>query len=159
MSERGTLYFITGPAGARKDAVGRALWRRLQELREGAAALLDDTMLLPMFEIPPDTAENRRLLSVEHELPLCRVLTEQGIDVVLCSVTMSGAARTWAAEHIPQFREIILPDGSPEDAVPTGLEPDGLESVGLKSDGLEPDDLEPDESEFPPPPATAAPPP
>ncbi|MBQ9349213.1 MAG: hypothetical protein IJT94_18055 [Oscillibacter sp.] len=134
MEETGTLYFLTGSAGEKKNAAGRLLARRLQARRSGAALYLDDELLWPMFEIPLDTPESRRELALEHELPLCRLMTSQGIDVVLSSVIMSGEARMWLMKNLPRFVEIFVPSGAEGEPLPPG-------GMAVRADGETPEEV------------------
>ncbi|MBQ9347923.1 MAG: hypothetical protein IJT94_11415 [Oscillibacter sp.] len=134
MAEQGTLYFLTGAAGEKKNAAGHLLAERLRARRAGAALYLDDQILWPMFEIPLDTPESRRDLALEHELPLCRLMTGQGIDVVLCSVVMSGDARAWLAENLPRFVEIFVPSGAEGETAPAG-------GLSVRAEGETPEEV------------------
>ena len=39
---------------------------------------------------------------------LCRMLSDQGVDVVCATISMFRECREWNREHIPSYREIYL---------------------------------------------------
>ena len=39
---------------------------------------------------------------------VCRMLSDQGIDVVCCSISMYSQVREWNREHIEQYKEIYI---------------------------------------------------
>ena len=39
---------------------------------------------------------------------VCRLLSDQGIDVVCCSIAMFDTVRRWNREHIPNYKEIYI---------------------------------------------------
>ena len=43
-----------------------------------------------------------------YNFEMCNMLADQGIDVVLCSISMYNDARAWAREHIENYREIYV---------------------------------------------------
>ena len=53
------------------------------------------------------TTEERRR-GAYYNFEMCKMLADQGIDVVLCSISMYHDCRSWAAEHIENYREIYV---------------------------------------------------
>ena len=43
-----------------------------------------------------------------YNFEMCKMLADQGIDVVLCSISMYSDARSWARENIENYREIYV---------------------------------------------------
>ena len=42
------------------------------------------------------------------DLPGCKLLSDQGIDVVCCSIAMYQSVRAWNRANIPNYKEIYL---------------------------------------------------
>lgn len=108
MSEKGSVYFFTGLAGAGKTTIGSLFYRRMKE-KNNDVVLLDGDQLrrLSPFKTSGYTTEERREGSY-FNFELAQVLSEQSIDVVLCSISMYDDARAWAREHIENYKEIYI---------------------------------------------------
>lgn len=107
MDNPGTVYFFTGLSGAGKTTVGGLFYRRLKE-RKPNVVVLDGDQIRPVFG--EDTGygfEERRHLA-ERAFRVCKMLAEQGIDVVCCSISMFHSVRKWNRENIPNYREIYI---------------------------------------------------
>lgn len=108
MSEKGSVYFFTGLAGAGKTTIGSLFYRRMKE-KNNDVVLLDGDQLrrLSPFKTSGYTTEERREGSY-FNFELAQVLSEQSIDVVLCSISMYDDVRAWAREHIEKYKEIYI---------------------------------------------------
>lgn len=108
MSEKGTVYFFTGLAGAGKTTIGGLFYRRLKA-RKNDVVLLDGDQLrrLSFHKQSGYTTEERRR-GAYYNFEMCHMLADQGIDVVLCSISMYSDCRAWAKEHIRNYREIYI---------------------------------------------------
>lgn len=119
MKEKGTLYFFTGLAGAGKTTIGSLFYERLRE-RNPDAVLMDGDRRRRAWvaqqgensgtaEINDDnyTTEARRSGAIGM-FRQCRDLTEQGVDVVCCSISMYKDVRQWNRENIENYVEIYI---------------------------------------------------
>lgn len=106
--EKGTVYFFTGLAGAGKTTLGGLFYRRLRE-RKDNAVLIDGDQLrrLSRFTVSGYTTEERRH-GAFFNFEMAHLLADQGIDVVLCSISMYDDVRAWAREHIENYVEIYI---------------------------------------------------
>lgn len=108
MSEKGAVYFFTGLAGAGKTTIGGLFYRRMKAKRNDVI-LLDGDQLRAMSDDGEggySTEERRK--GAFHNFRICKMLTDQGIDVVLCSISMYNDCRAWAREHIENYKEIYV---------------------------------------------------
>lgn len=108
MDEKGTVYFFTGLAGAGKTTIGGLFYRRMKA-RRNDVILLDGDQLRAMSDDGDggySTEERRK--GAFHNFKMCKMLSDQGIDVVLCSISMYNDCRAWAREHIENYREIYI---------------------------------------------------
>jgi len=106
MSEKGTVYFFTGLAGAGKTTIGGLFYRRLRE-QERNVFLADGDQTRSIFGRSGYSTEARRD-AARRGFRLWRELAEQGIDVVVCSIAMYDEIRNWNRENIENYKEIYI---------------------------------------------------
>lgn len=103
----GTVYWLTGLSGAGKTTVGKLLYERLRE-RSPCVLFLDGDTLREVFgDDLGYTREDRHRCAMRYAR-LCRMLSEQGLAVVCCTISMFEDVRQWNREHIEAYREIYL---------------------------------------------------
>lgn len=107
MEHKGTVYFFTGLSGAGKTTLGGLFYERMKA-RKANVVVLDGDQIRPIFG--EDTGygfEERRHLA-ERAFRICKMLAEQGIDVVCCSISMYHSVRAWNRQNILNYREIYI---------------------------------------------------
>jgi len=110
MSDKGAVYFFTGLAGAGKTTIGGLFYQRLKS-RKNDIVLLDGDQLRRLsvdFSTESSYSTEERKSGSYFNFELALLLAEQGIDVVLCSISMYDVVRDWAREHIENYREIYI---------------------------------------------------
>ena len=116
MSEKGTVYFFTGLAGAGKTTIGGLFYQRLKRLKPDAILVDGDMSRLAAGHSTVDgtvlladryTTEARKA-GAFGTFQTCRYYADQGIDVVICSISMYTEVRSWNRENIENYREIYL---------------------------------------------------
>lgn len=116
MSEKGTVYFFTGLAGAGKTTIGGLFYRRLKERKPDAVLIDGDQTRTAAGHSTSDgtvlledryTTEARKA-GAWGTFQRCRDLAEQGRDVVICSISMYTEIRAWNRENIEHYREVYL---------------------------------------------------
>lgn len=105
--KQGTVYFFTGLAGAGKTTLGGLFYRRMKAKRNDVV-LLDGDTLRPMFDVDAGYSSEERRRGAFRNFRLCRLLAEQGIDVVICSICMYHDVRAWNRENLENYREIYV---------------------------------------------------
>lgn len=116
MSEKGTVYFFTGRAGAGKTTIGGLFYQRLKEHRPDALLIDGDQA---RTQAGHSTTDGKVLLEDRYTTEArksgawgtfrrCRDLAEQGRDVVICSISMYTEVRAWNRENIENYREVYL---------------------------------------------------
>ena len=116
MSEKGTVYFFTGLAGAGKTTIGGLFYQRLKEriphtvLIDGDQARLatgdsavDGTVLLE----DRYTTEARKA-GAFITFRGCKDMADIGNNVVICSIAMYTEVRAWNRENIENYKEIYI---------------------------------------------------
>lgn len=106
VSEKGTVYWITGLSGAGKTTIGFLLYQKIKKIKDNVV-FLDGDILREVYQDHIYTLEGRKKLAFQHAR-LCRILTEQGIDVVICVIAMFDECRNWNRENIENYKEIYL---------------------------------------------------
>ena len=116
MGEKGTVYFFTGLAGAGKTTIGGLFYRRLKEYSPDAILIDGDVGRTQAGHCTQDgtvlmedryTTEARKA-GAWGTFRSCRDLTDQGKDIVLCSISMYREVRAWGRENIENYREIYV---------------------------------------------------
>ena len=110
MAEKGTLYFFTGLAGAGKSTIGGLFYERLKE-RKPDAVLIDGHQKREEAVsqgAPRDYSNAARLAGARGMFANCRDLTERGLDVVCCSMSLFDEIRDWNRANIENYREIYI---------------------------------------------------
>lgn len=116
MSEKGTVYFFTGLAGAGKTTVGGLFYQELVKQRPNTILLDGDQSRLKAGCSTADgkvlqegsyTTEARKAGAM-RKFRRCQKLASQGKNIVVCSICMYTEVRTWNREHIENYREVYL---------------------------------------------------
>lgn len=106
MSEKGTVYFFTGLAGAGKTTIGGLFYQRLREQKPNVF-LADGDQVRSIFGRSGYSTE-ARLDAARRGFRLWRELAEQGIDVVVCSIAMYREIQQWNRENIENYKEVYI---------------------------------------------------
>ena len=107
MSETGTVYFFTGLSGAGKTTIGGLFHQRLKRTKPNVV-LLDGDEIRVAFGEDVGYSQADRLRWAGRIFRVCKLLSDQGIDVVCCSIAMYESVRLWNRENIPNYKEIYL---------------------------------------------------
>lgn len=105
--EKGTVYFFTGLSGAGKTTVGGMFYQRLKAAKPNVV-LLDGDGIRPIFGEDAGYSHADRLKWAYRIFRVCKMLADQGIDVVVCSIAMYEQVRRWNREHIESYQEIYI---------------------------------------------------
>ncbi len=103
----GRVFWITGLSGAGKTTLGRELWSRLRAAGCHAIFLDGDALRAGIAEdLGHKTSDRRR--SAMRNARLCRMLAQQGTDVICATISLFHEVQRWNRENIPGYREIYL---------------------------------------------------
>jgi adenylylsulfate kinase len=103
----GCVYWFTGLSGAGKTTLGRLFHERLQAARPNAV-FLDGDVLREVIGDDLGHSYDQRMKSAMRNARLCKLLSDQGIDVVCATISMFHECQRWNRKHIPCYREIYL---------------------------------------------------
>lgn len=104
--EKGTVYFFTGLAGAGKTTIGGLFYRRLKARKPNVFCADGDAMDSVIERSGYSTASRKR--EAKQLFHFCRAMAEQGIDVVVCSISMYDEIRDWNRANIENYKEIYI---------------------------------------------------
>ena len=107
MGDTGTVYFFTGLSGAGKTTIGGLFHRRLKATKPNVV-LLDGDEIRVAFGEDVGYTQDERLRWAGRIFRVCKLLSGQGIDVVVCSIAMYDSVRRWNRENIPNYKEIYI---------------------------------------------------
>lgn len=103
----GRVFWITGLSGAGKTTIGYLLYTKLK-LRKNPIVFLDGDELRKIFGNDLGYSKEDRLKSAFRNSRLCKLLSDQEIDVICCTISMFDAIREWNRENIKNYFEIYL---------------------------------------------------
>ena len=103
----GTVYWITGLSGAGKTTIGKLFYEQLKKQYPNTIFLDGDTLRSVFGDCFGYSREERRKCAMCYAR-LCKMLQEQGMNVVCCTISMFDSVRDWNRENIPVYREIYL---------------------------------------------------
>ena len=105
--QKGTVYWITGLSGAGKTTIGRLFYEQLLHRKQNVVFLDGDTMRELFNNDLGHSIEDRKKLAMFYS-KLCRVLSDQGIDIVCATISMFHECQEWNKKNIKNFKEIYL---------------------------------------------------
>ena len=104
---KGRLFWITGLSGAGKTTIGTMLYQKLKE-KYPNTVLLDGDVLRQVFGNDLGYSKEERFACAMRYARLCKLLTEQGIFVICCSISMFDAVREWNRENMENYTEVYI---------------------------------------------------
>ena len=103
----GRVFWITGLSGAGKTTIGYLLYTKLKA-QKNPIVFLDGDELRKVFGNDLGYSKEDRLKSAFRNSRLCKLLSDQEIDVIFCTISMFDAIREWNRENIKNYFEIYL---------------------------------------------------
>jgi adenylylsulfate kinase-like enzyme len=103
----GRVFWITGLSAAGKTSIGRALSSHLRDSGGRVIFLDGDSLRAAVSNDLGYSAENRRAAAMRNGM-LCRMLAEQGFDVVCSTISLFHNVQQWNRENIPRYIEILV---------------------------------------------------
>lgn len=107
MENKGTVYFFTGLSGAGKTTIGGLFHQRLKATKPNVV-YLDGDEIRPVFCEDSGYTNEDRLKRAGRIFRVCKMLSDQGIDVICCSIAMFESVRLWNRENIANYKEIYI---------------------------------------------------
>ena len=103
--DTGIVYWLTGLSGAGKTTIGEHFFQMLRKQKENVI-FLDGDVLREVFGNDLGYSKQDRFQCAMRYSRLCKLLSEQGQDVVLCTISMFRKVRDWNRQNINKYKEI-----------------------------------------------------
>lgn len=103
----GRVYWFTGLSGAGKTTVGRLFFAMLRT-RRPASVFLDGDILREVFGNDLGHSREERFKSAMRNSRLCKMLSDQGLDVVCATISLFRECQSWNRSNMPGYREVYL---------------------------------------------------
>lgn len=104
---KGTLYWLTGLSGAGKTTIGNRLYYSMKALKQNTI-ILDGDILKKIAGKDLGYGREERLERAYRYSALCKLLTDQGTHVIICTIAMFDEVREWNRENIENYIEVFL---------------------------------------------------
>ena len=103
----GRVFWITGLAGAGKTTLAQEFYARMKAWKQNVI-LLDGDQLREIFPRADGYGREDRLQLAQSYGRLCRVLSEQGSDVICATISLFAECHRWNRENLPEYYEIYV---------------------------------------------------
>lgn len=103
----GLLYWITGLSGAGKTTIGKGLYCELKKKQDNIVLLDGDVLRKILNSEAGYSNEERRALAMQYAR-ICKMLTDQGITVICCTIAMFHDVREWNRSNNRGYIEVFL---------------------------------------------------
>lgn len=107
MKQNGVLYWITGLSGAGKTTIGNRLYYELRKEKDNVILLDGDILKKIVADDLGYTAEDRKKKAIKYAM-MCKMLTDQGMIVICCTIAMYDEVRNWNRKNNKGYVEIFL---------------------------------------------------
>lgn len=104
---KGTLYWLTGLSGAGKTTIGNRLYYSMKAEKQNTI-ILDGDILKKIAGKDLGYGREERLERAYRYNALCKLLTDQGINVIICTIAMFDEIRDWNRDNIENYVEVFL---------------------------------------------------
>lgn len=105
--EPGTVLWLTGLSGAGKTTIGRLLHEKMYARKKNVFRLDGDIGRIAYNDkIGYDAASREE--GAYRNARVCKMIADQGIDVICCTVSMFHGVRAWNRAHMKHYVEIFL---------------------------------------------------
>lgn len=107
MNAHGDVIWITGLAGSGKSTIGRAVHERLKKASPGIV-FFDGDELREVFQATTHFAGEDRLALALAYARLCRLVADQGIDVICATISLFAEVHRWNRTNLTNYFEVYL---------------------------------------------------
>jgi len=103
----GTVYWLTGLSGSGKTTIAKELYNRLKFSKSNVIFLDGDTLREVLGNTGGHSLEDRKKLAMVYSR-LCKVLSEQGFDVICSTISLFKEVHEYNRNNIKNYYEIFI---------------------------------------------------
>ena len=103
----GNVYWITGLSGAGKTTIGRLFYEKLKKQYPNTV-FFDGDIMREVFGGDLGYEREDRIKCAMRYARLCRLMEQQDINAVCCTISMFHCVREWNRENIDNYHEIYV---------------------------------------------------
>lgn len=103
----GTVFWITGLSGAGKTTIGKIVFDKIKSTKDNVV-FLDGDILRKTIAFDLGYTQEDRHESAQRNVRLCKMLADQDIDVVCCTICMFDDIREWNRDNNEKYIEVYL---------------------------------------------------
>lgn len=103
----GTVFWITGLSGAGKSTIGKEVYNIIKA-RKDNVVMLDGDALRNSIAFDLGYTEEDRHESARRNVRICKLLADQGLDVICCTICMFEDIRRWSRDNNEKYIEVYL---------------------------------------------------
>lgn len=104
----GHVLWITGLSGAGKSSIARAVVQQLRSSGQAAVLLDGDAVRLAVADPHVGHDRESRLVNAWRICRLAHMLAEQGLIVVVATMSLYREIHTWNRAHLPGYFEVLV---------------------------------------------------
>lgn len=101
------VFWITGLSGAGKTTIGKLLYESLNK-KHIKSVFLDGDILRDAFGGDLGYEEEDRHKCAKRYSGICKILAEQNINVIICTISMYDEVREWNRANIKDYFEVYI---------------------------------------------------
>ena len=104
--KKGILFWITGISGSGKTTISKKIFNQIKN-KYGKTILLSGDDLRSFFNLKKYSKIDRYIIALGYS-KLCKKITNQGINVIFATVSMSHKIRKYNSKNIENYFEIYI---------------------------------------------------
>jgi len=106
---KGKVYWLTGLSNSGKTTIGTALYYDLKKSNDNVVILDGDIMKdITMVSSLDEYSWEGRMARAKRYSSLCKLLSDQGITVIVCTISMFDEIRDWNRDNIKGYIEVFI---------------------------------------------------
>ncbi len=101
------VFWVTGLSGAGKTTIGQLFYERFKAEHDKTIFFDGDELRKAVADDLGYSEDQRRKCAMRYSR-LCKLLSDQGINVIICTISMFHAVREWNRDNIKDYKEIYI---------------------------------------------------
>lgn len=107
MKHQAHVYWLTGLSDSGKSTMCKMLVNHLREQGRNIIQLDGDEIRAVVGSVKAHSREDRLALAMRYS-KMCKMLSDQGFDVAIATISLFNEVHQWNRENLPGYCEIFL---------------------------------------------------